>query len=253
MPKRVAENAKADDNKKRRITLKNLDINNPNVKAKHSESARIESNEVIARKSVIRTRTSKVTVNDGKFKDTFQVGSKVQCKVQGKNLYALGCIKSIHDGVDSTTYNVELLEGEDKGVLVAVSKDQKKNMLYHHDHIAQRLEDEDRIHVTLYKLLKQELPPQEYCRLLEEFKERDFDFDSMLQYSISDKSEKDLLSSILEKDHLQKLDSSLKDLMPSQLDQSRLLTSIMCLAGKIIGLEIDANRNQNEGKMGHVI
>jgi len=75
----------------------------------------------------------------------------------------------------------------------------------------------------------------------------------MLQYSISDKSEKDLLSSILEKDHLQKLDSSLKDLMPSQLDQSGLLTSIMCLAGKIIGLEIDANRNQNDGKMGHVI
>jgi len=32
-------------------------------------------------------------------------------------------------GLTVTTYNVELLEGEDKGILVAVSKDEKKNML----------------------------------------------------------------------------------------------------------------------------
>jgi len=52
------------------------------------------------------------------------------------------------------------------------------------------------------------------------------------------------------KDYLQKLDSSLKDLLPcNQFDQSRLLTSIMCLAGEIIGVEIDTNRNQTEGKM----
>jgi len=58
-------------------------------------------------------------------------------------------------------------------------------MLYHHDYIAERLEDEDRVHLSLYKLLKQDMPPQEHHKLWEQFKDREFYFDSMVKHSFS--------------------------------------------------------------------
>ena len=116
MPKRAAKNNGDDKNKKKCRVLANCNSASIRPIAVLTSSADRDyprqSKQKNATKEGARTRKAKVNTSNGRFKDTFQEGNQVQYKLPGKNVYVLGSIKSIHNGVDS--------------VLVAVTKDKRR-------------------------------------------------------------------------------------------------------------------------------